>query len=262
MAKLTKPFVENPIEYQEETQNLASMEDLSKNYLECYSCHKTPKGLQEDQKLLENIILPTLGHIKVEHVMKRDIEALHKKLETTPYQANRVLALLSKMFSLAVTWLWRGDNPAIGIERYPEQRDRYLDEKELHQLWGVLDSHLDHLTACALKFLALTGARKSEVLQATWDQLDLEKGIWTKPSSLTKQQKQEHIPLSEKAIEVLQSVKKLNPEGSLHVFTDHVEGNPLKEIKAFWKIVLEEAELKDVRIGDLRHVHTSHLAAA
>ncbi len=264
MPKLTKKVVENSTEYQEETEgiDLASIEDLAKNYLEYYSCHKTHKSSREDKKLLEEIILPALGHMQVASVTREDIEALHQKFETTPYQANRVLALLSKMLSLAVTWLWRGNNPTIGIERYPEQQERCLDEKELNQLWDALDSHPDNLAAYALKFLALTGARKSEVLQATWDQLDFKKGIWTKPSHLTKQQKQEHIPLSEKAIEVLQSVKKRIPKGTRYVFTDPSEDKPLKEINTFWKTVLEGAKLSSVRISDLRHVCFSPLLTA
>lgn len=107
-------------------------------------------------------------------------------------QANRTLALLSKMFSLAISWGWREDNPAGGIEKYQEEkRDRWLDQEELDRLWAVLGSYPNQITAYVFKFLLLTGARKGEVLGATWDQFDLEKGVWTKPSHLTKQKKKE-----------------------------------------------------------------------
>ena len=87
------------------------------------------------------------------------------------------------MFSLAVAWGWRSDNPAQGISRYQEhKRERWLDNEEIQRLWAVLDQYPEHLTAYVFKFLLLTGARKGETLQATWDQFDLEKGIWTKPS--------------------------------------------------------------------------------
>ena len=170
-----------------------------------------------------------------------------------PHQANRVLTLLSKMFTLAVAWRWKNNNPAIGIEKYPEEkRERWLTEEELTRLWTALDSRSDCLAAYVYKFLILTGARKSEVLQATWNQFDLEKRIWTKPSHLTKQQ--EHVPLSEKAIEVLQSVKKRIPKESLYVFTDSSEAKPLKKINIVWKTVLKEAKLSGIRLSDLRHV--------
>ncbi|MDP3445222.1 MAG: hypothetical protein Q8T08_20370, partial [Ignavibacteria bacterium] len=156
MTKLTKQFLGNSKKCQNETQYYISLKNFAKKYLEHQACYKRPKTLQEDQKLLQDIILPALGHIKIQSVTQNDIEKLHKKLENTPYQSNRVLTLLSKMFSLAIACGGRDDNPTIGIEKYSEQQDRCLDEKELKQLWDVLDSHPDHLATHALKFLTLT----------------------------------------------------------------------------------------------------------
>lgn len=193
----------------------------------------------------------------------REIQDLHLKLNELPYRANRLLALLSKMFSLAISWGWRADNPVIGIERYQEaKRDRWLNDKELQQLWNVLESYPNHITAYVFKFLILTGARKGEVLAAKWDQFDLEKGVWTKPSHLTKQKKKEHLPLSDKALEVLQIIKELNHHGSSYIFPGKIDGRPLQEIKTFWRKVLKEEKLKNVRIHDLRHTHASHLVSS
>lgn len=107
------------------------------------------------------------------------------------------------------------------------------------------------MTAYVFKFLILTGAHKGEALGATWDQFDLENGVWTKPSHLTKQKKKEHLPLSEKAIEVLHILKKRAPKGSIYIFPGHIEGQPLKEIKTFWKTILKQAKLENLRIHDL-----------
>ena len=68
--------------------------------------------------MLENVILPTVGIKKVASVERRDIESMHLRLSDRPYQANRVLALISKMLNLAVEWGWRRDkscqgNPAV-----------------------------------------------------------------------------------------------------------------------------------------------------
>ena len=98
-------------------------------------------------------------------------------------------------------------------------------------------------------------------MQATWDQFDLEKGIWTKPSHLTKQKKQEHLPLSEKALEVLLQVKTLFPS-STYLFPGHGGKQPLKEIKTFWKTVLKKAQLENLRVHDLRHTYASHLVSS
>lgn len=254
---------EDPAEKKREAQALFTMHDLARDYIERHGKKKRLNSLQEDRRHLKSVILPMMGYSKVINIARRDIEGIHLRLEETPYKANRVLALLSKMFSLAISWGWRDTNPASGIQKYQEEkRGRWLNDEEVQRLWAVLELYPKHLTSYVFKLLLLTGARKSELLKATWDQFDFEKGVWTKPSHLTKQKKREHLPLADKALEVLESVKKLNIQDSLYLFPGRVPGEPLKEIKTFWKKVLKEANLKNVRIHDLRHTHASHLVSS
>jgi integrase len=124
----------------------------------------------------------------------------------------------------------------------------------------VLEQYPQHITAHVFKFLILTGARKSEAMHAKWEQFDLKKGVWTKPSHMTKQKKTEYLPLSDKAISVLEDVKKLR-KNSIYVFPGLKEGQPIKEVKTFWKRVIKTANLQNIRIHDLRHTHASHLVS-
>lgn len=254
---------EDPLEQRRIERDFPRIGELAIQYFERHAERKRVKSRKEDKAMLDHFILPTFGDRRVSQVSFHEIQTLHLKLRKTPYRANRVLALLSKMFSLAVSWGWRSDNPVLGIERYQEEkRDRWLNDEELERLWKVLDANPKHLTTYVFKFLLLTGSRKSEVLQATWDQFDLEKGVWTKPAHLTKQKKKEHLPLSEEAIEVLHILKKMNLMESPYLFPGKVDGKPLQEIKTFWKRILKEAKLENVRIHDLRHTHASHLVSS
>lgn len=249
-------------EITKQARSLPTFIHLANDYIERHGPKKRASSLKADEKLLKNTLLPIFGSMKVESIDKRTIEMLHLRLSDTPYQANRVLALLSKMFSLAESWGWRVGNPVRGIQKYQEEkRDRWLNEEEIQHLWAVLDKYSQHLTAYIFKFLLLTGARKGEAMQATWDQFDLEKGIWTKPFHLTKQKKKEYLPLSAQALSILQEVKKLS-SNSIYLFPGRVEGQPIKEIKTFWKSVLKAANLANVRIHDLRHTHASHLVSS
>src|ERR1700730_6103526 len=112
-------------------------------------------------------------------VVYRDRWGSIAKLTTAagPYAANRVAALLSKMFALSIRWDMRADNPARGIERnHEERRHRSLTGDDLRRLTEVLAGCPSQQAANAVRLLLLTGARRGEVLGATWDQFDLEAG--------------------------------------------------------------------------------------
>ena len=147
--------------------------------------------------------------MKVAAVTPTDIDALHAEIsQTRPVRANRVVEVLRKAFNLAIRWGWRGDNPASGVRRNPEEkRDRYLTPAEVMRVGEALAAHPERTSADAILFLMLTGARRSEALQATWEQFDLQAGVWTKPASHTKQRKEHRIPLSAPALALLRAVR-------------------------------------------------------
>lgn len=255
-----------------------TMNDLAKDFLERYArAHKRASSIRNDRQMLEKIILPEIGMIRVRAVTRRDIETVHNGLKQTPYRANRVLALLSKMFTLAVEWGWRTDNPAKGVPRYPEdRRETWLTAEQIEQLLAALNEYPDQSAANAIRLLILTGAREGEVLSATWDQFDLKRGIWTKPSHHTKQKKIEHTPLSKMAQQLLQrmNIGRTSPA----LFPG--QNGARVTIRRPWVQVCKAAGLAKaeqipgkrkkfltiwkptVRIHDLRHTFASHLVSS
>ena len=96
----------------------------------------------------------------------------------------------------------RKSNPAKGIKKFDEaKRERWLTVEELQKFREELDKYKDESAANVLRLLLLTGSRASEALKARWEEFDLHRGVWTKPSHHTKQKKVEHIPLSYPSIE-------------------------------------------------------------
>jgi integrase len=99
------------------------------------------------------------------------------------------------MFSLAMEWKWRDDNPAKGLQRYQEdKRETWLSEVQVRRLEAALRAYRDQEAAHAIRLLIVTGARAGEVLQAEWAHFDLERGVWTKPSHHTKQKRSSMFP--------------------------------------------------------------------
>ncbi len=113
----------DPLEEREQERSEPTLGDLATQYLEKYAgTHKRASSIRNDRQMIEKIIRPKLGKLRLTSIGPKDVASLHAKLKKTPYRANRVLALLSKMFSLAVQWGWRTGNPASGIPRFQEDR--------------------------------------------------------------------------------------------------------------------------------------------
>lgn len=253
---------QDPSDDAKKAKQKQSLVELADHYIEVYAkTHKKPKSVQEDQLMLKKIILKYLGSRKLDEVTAHDIQLLHHSLRGTPYRANRVCALLSKMFNLAIQWKWVTSNPVEGIKKYQEhKRNRWLNEMELQRLWEVLATYHNQNVANAIRLLVLTGSRRNEVLQATWDQFELEKGVWTKPAHNTKQKRVEHLPLSSKVIALLKDMKESST--TTYLFPSKIPGQPLQDIKKAWHTIRNKADLPEVRLHDLRHTHASHLVSS
>ena len=109
----------------------------------------------------------------------------------------------------------------------------------------------------ALRFLLLTGARKSEVLNLKWSEVDLSRRIMMLEETKSGRSNR---PLSPKAIAVLESVPCV--ESSTYVFcggavTASGDPAPLRDISRLWDAVRHAAGLDEVRLHDLRHTAAS-----
>jgi len=267
----------DPLQQRIDAHTEPTMDDLAKDFLDRYAkAHKRASSIRNDRQMLDNIVLPKLGSIRVRALSRREVETLHHSLKATPYRANRVLSLLSKMFSLAIEWEWRADNPAKGIPRYAEdRRETWLTAEQVETLLEALDNYVDQSAANAIRLLIVTGAREGEVLSATWDQFDLKRGIWTKPSHHTKQKKIEHTPLSKSAQQLLRQMNAARATPSLFPG----QKGARVTIRRPWVQVCKAAGLATseqipgkrknfltvwkptVRIHDLRHTFASHMVS-
>ena len=219
-----------------------TVSDLASKFLGEHSSKKRPRTQREHSDMTAAFILPAIGSMKVAEVTDSDVNALHRKITKrgTRIRANRTLSLLHKMFALAVRWKMRSDNPATGIERNEEhKRSRYLSADELVRLAEALNWYHDQQAAIIIRLLLLTGARRGEVLAATWDQFDLDLGVWTKPGATTKQKTEHRIPLSAPARQLIAEL----PRDSEYLFPGRGSSHRV-EIKYAWAAVCKKAGIK------------------
>src|SRR5262249_13340982 len=196
----------DPVANKRAEREAPDMAALIQRFREEHLTRLRPRVAEDDERMIRSHILPHLGeHKKVTDVRFDDIDALHRKITKAGhiYRANRVVTLMSKMFSLATRWGWRESNPCKCIKRNTEHnRERYLTTDELARLSAAL-AKADRDIADMIRLLLMTGARRGEVLAMKWADVDLAAGTWSKPPSSVKQDKRHTVPLSAPARQVL-----------------------------------------------------------
>lgn len=222
----------------------------------------TAKGYRRS---LAKFILPKLGQMVITDVTRADVAKFHHDLRHIPYEANRCLEIISKMFNLAELWGLRpdGSNPRRLIQKYPEvKRERFLSLDEIKHLGDVLrvveqEGREMPSAILAIRLLLYTGCRLSEIMTLQWDYVDLEERVLNLPDSKTGAKK---VFLGKPARELLECAPRLpnNP----WVITGIIPGCRLTDLQPFWQRVRARAGLSEVRIHDLRHTFASTAIAA
>ncbi|MBY0383241.1 MAG: site-specific integrase [Xanthobacteraceae bacterium] len=226
----------DPLQVLEDERSAPTIADLCKRFLaEHVGKRNAATTSAEYMAAIERVILPRWRSRKVAEIEFSDIDRLHCEITErgtrkgggrgAPYQANRTVALLSKMFSLAIRWKWRADNPVRGIERNAEtKRRRYLTHEELAALLRTLDERdaavgssvlkrrREHTANQIVRLLLLTGARSGETMAMRWGEINFKKGLWTKPSAHTKQKEEHEVPLSAPALLLLKNIRDQLPK--------------------------------------------------
>ncbi len=223
------------------------------------------RSSDEYRRLVAKLIPAQLKRKPITEVARADLSRLHHSLRATPYQANRVLAVLSKFFNWCEKNGFRPDhsNPALHVDKFKEEkRKRYLSEAELAKLGNALaleegrEGFNPHVVA-AIRLLSLTGARLNEILTLRWDEVDFEAPCLRLSDSKTGAKS---VYLNAPASSVLASIPRI--EGNPHVICGDKAGSHLMNLQKPWRRLRALAGLDDVRIHDLRHSFASVAVAS
>jgi integrase len=197
---------------------------------------------------------------KLADIERRDVQALHVKvgMEHGHYAANRMLALLSKMFNVARNAGHEG-NPANGVQRFKEQsRDRFMAADELPKFFAALNEEPNEPIREYIMVALLTGGRRSNVMGMRWADVNLDRAVWTIPHEQAKGGVAMTLPLSPPVLEILRQRLGNDP---IFVFPSHGKSGHLEDIKYSWKRILSNAGIGDLRLHDLRRTLGSWQAA-
>ncbi|WP_460450287.1 tyrosine-type recombinase/integrase [Alsobacter sp. SYSU BS001988] len=106
------------------------------------------------------------------------------------------------------------------------------------------------VSAAALEFTILTAARSGETLGARWSEIDLDAKTWTVPASRMKAAKEHRVPLSERAVEILEAMQTLRTAANGHVFPGRKDGAGLSVMAL--EMVLRRLKVENATVHGFR----------
>ena len=263
----------NPAEDKRSLRQESTLGEVFKRYMVEYAKpHKKSWEIDEQRYNVHLIHWQNkkLSAIKKQHVQKllvyiadhqRMIEGIDKvgrrkvKKVGGKGASNQILRLLRKVFNLAIDWGWDGYNPCTRIKEYKSKsRDRFLEGDERPKFFEALGEEPNTTARDYILASLLTGARRTNVLEMRWDEINLERKEWLIPE--TKNGESQRLPLISAMLTLLKD-RKVKGGDSEWVFPSHGSTGHLTNPDKTWKRVLSRAGIEDVRGTWLRDLRRS-----
>ena len=230
-------------------------ETVAEEVFRRYARNWKPSTLKVNQGYYRKQILPWFEGRPIADIAAHDVQRWFASLHETPVAADRSAPVLSVIMRQAEVYGYRPEetNPCVGIRRYRRQgRERFLSAAEFGRLGEVLARHeADYPQATAIiRLLLLTGCRRGEIVSLKWRYY--REGKLFLPDSKVGPRT---VWLSSAAREVLDNL----PRSAVWVFPSRKTDSHLTAgaVRPVWCRVRAEADLRDVRIHDLRHSYAS-----
>lgn len=209
----------DPATEKQDGRTAETITDLANLYIEKHAKPKK-RSWKADRNLLDHKVLPTWRHRAIADITRADVRLLVEGVAEAgaPVVANRVAALLSKVFAFALDRDLVAASPAIRIPRPGQetQRDRVLTEDELRALWTAFE-RLDPAMQAFYKLRLLTAQRGGEVAGMRWPDVDLEAGWWTIPATSAKNKLAHRVPINRTAGAILATLLATADEDAVYV---------------------------------------------
>lgn len=243
---------------------------IEKNYLPHIRSYK--RCVSADETLLNNHLLPVFGEFRLNQITRYQVvEFLQSKVKAgyKPGYCNRFLVLLGFCFNLAIKWEVPGvkQNPVKGVNLLKDNQktERFLQASEIQSLLNALEHSANPLLRYFVPLALLTGARKRELLDARWNDIDFDSRIWRIP--MTKSGRPLAVPLSNEAYALLLDLRSRLPNilecpqdmEIEWIFPNPKTNKPFVSIFNAWHTARVKAGLAGLRIHDLRHSFASAL---
>jgi len=213
-----------------------SFATIAQRWMEHWQDGKSPRHVAYVKRRIETDIVPCLGVRPIDEIEAPELVAMTKAIQERGARdiAKRALETAGQIFRFAIAHGYAKRNPASDIRPNDilksVRKENYarIDARELPQLLKAIELYQGTpVTRLAIKLMALTFVRTSELIQAKWTEIDLEAGRWDIPAERMKMRTPHIVPLSAQAIEVLEMLHGLTGSGEWQFPGDRKAEKPM-----------------------------------
>jgi integrase len=232
--------------------------------------HLKPRTQRTYRQFLATRIIPAFRGVRLAELTFPEVARFHASMADKPYGANACLLIVSSMYTRAIQWGVLGKDftpPTRGVKKFrTRSRERFLTPAERARLDRFLEAALTrkgygriafHAVA-AIRLLSMTGMRRDEILDLTWEMVDFRHKCFRLPDSKTGQKV---VPVSDRALDLVRECREVWKSCTFEPKPRHVIYS--KNGKRIWSSSLTKTwtdKIRDrlpgfagVRLHDLRH---------
>ena len=236
---------------------------IAEQYLEKHA-KANKRNWKEDARLIHKELLPVWRRKRPQDIKRKDVIALLDGIveRGAPIQANRVHALISKIFNWAIERELVEYNPSSNVKKLAKenQRERVLSDEEIGALWAAFKQQSATIGSMFMLRL-LTAQRGGEIASMAWKDFDLQNSWWTNPGEITKNGRSHRVPLTPHAVKLLTQLQATTGNQRWVFPSPSIEGQHITNVQKAAIRVKELSGVGDFVLHDLRRTAASYMAS-
>ena len=242
------------------------LREAAELYLATEMAGKSEEYRRTTRRALDKDVLPAIGNMPIKAVTAEDIVAICERIKSrgSPKMALHTRHVIKRLFAYLMARQLATRNPAEVVPARSiatfDSRARVLSGDEIGIMLRSIDaSSIRRPLKLALHLLVLTMVRKSDLVEATWAEFDLDLALWTLPAARLKKDRDQLVPLSRQAVFMLRELQ--HPKASRNFVFPSVRGNdrPIAKSTLNQAVKALGLDVEHFVLHDFRRTAAAHL---